>query len=193
MLLLGGFLLAEAQVSFRPGIRAGLSASYFSESEYLNSRWRIPFETRAEPIYDLYAGVYGQLNLGRSYSLQPEITYARQGSLVKFHYFDTQSTAEEKFRVSYLSLSLANKFRFGDFNILFGTTLDFVVQHNFRVKNDVDLGFMLGAGYQLTHNWGIEARARRGIVPVLDADNSKLNTNFYLGLTYTFDILKTNK
>jgi hypothetical protein len=46
----------------------------------------------------------------------------------------------------------------------------------------------LGAGISLTPNFGIEARVKKGIIPVVDYNESHTNVVFSLGGTYTFDL-----
>ena len=184
-----GFTQANAQVSFKPGIRAGLNFSHFSkggayyDDNYSNvSR---DFNSRT----DLYVGFYGALKLSKFYTLQPEINYSRQGA--DFRYYDNNDRwVSEKLEVSYLSLGVINKFTFnGKFNVHVGPTLDFVVDENFDTDSEVDLAFTLGAGYNFTPNFGIEARIKKGIVPVLDySDGNHTNVVFQTGITYTFDV-----
>lgn len=91
--------------------------------------------------------------------------------------------------VAYLSLKMLNKFTFSDkFNVHVGPTIDFVVDNNFDTNSDVDLAFILGAGYNFNSNFGIEARVKKGIVPVIDTDVNHTNVVFQLGATYTFDV-----
>ena len=86
-------------------------------------------------------------------------------------------------------MAIANKFTFTDkFNIHFGPTIDFQVENNFDTDSDVDLAFFLGAGYNFNKNFGIEIRAKKGIIPVLDfSESNHTNVVFSLGATYTFD------
>jgi hypothetical protein len=65
------------------------------------------------------------------------------------------------------------------------------VSQNFNTEADVDMGFILGTGYNFTPNFGIEARVKKGIIPVFYSDDDNTNhTNvvFSLGATYTFDV-----
>ena len=65
---------------------------------------------------------------------------------------------------------------------------DKILENNFVVDSDVDLAFFLGAGYNFNKNFGIEIRAKKGIIPVLDfSESSHTNVVFSLGATYTFD------
>jgi hypothetical protein len=182
-----GILQTQAQVSFRPGLRAGANFSHFTQGgNYYYDPYNpnlsgpnVHYDTKT----DFYIGFYGALKLSKFYTLQPEIDYSSQGSEYR------SSTNSFKFDVDYLSFEVLNKFTFGDrFNLHFGPTLDFVVDKNFNADANVDMAFVLGAGINLTPNFGIEARVKKGIIPVLDFNENHTNVVFSLGATYTFDV-----
>jgi hypothetical protein len=182
-----GIMETQAQVTFRPGLRAGANFSHFTKgSNYYYDPYdpnpvgpNIEYDTKT----DFYIGFYGALKLSKFYTLQPEIDYSAQGSNYR------SSTSSFNLDVDYLSFEVLNKFTFGDrFNIHFGPTLDFVVDKNFDTDANVDMAFVLGAGISLTHNFGIEARVKKGIIPVLDFNENHTNVVFSLGATYTFDV-----
>ncbi|MEZ0130174.1 hypothetical protein AB9T88_10605 [Flavobacterium sp. LBUM151] len=60
------FAKTQAQVTFRPGIQAGINISKITDSG-LDSKT------------DFYIGAFGALKLSKFYTLQPEITYSKQG------------------------------------------------------------------------------------------------------------------
>lgn len=188
-----GVTQMNAQVTFRPGIRAGANFSHFTKGDdyyyydgngnYINGG-RKNFNTKT----DVYAGFYGDLKLSKFYSLQPEINYTRQGS--NYEFTDGNGMRyKQKLNVSYLSLAIANKFVFNAFNVHFGPTIDFVVEDNFDTDSEVDLAFFLGFGYAFNKNIALEARVKKGIVPVLDfSESNHTNVVFQTGITYTFDV-----
>jgi hypothetical protein len=181
------FGIAQAQVTFRPGLRGGVNLSYFTKGEsytYFDGIEEVNTERDFSSKTDFYLGFYGALRLTKYYTLQPEFDYTRQGS--KYTDFDGNN---RQLDVSYLSMAIANKFTFSDkFNVHFGPTIDFQVENNFDVDSDVDLAFFLGAGYNFNKNFGIEIRAKKGIIPVLDfSESNHTNVVFSLGTTYTFD------
>jgi hypothetical protein len=183
-----GIAKAQAQVTFKPGLRAGLNLSHFSKGndsyydDYNESSNR-EFDSKN----DFYLGFYGALKLTKYYTLQPELDYSRQGS--KFMYRNTPAT-QRSLNVSYLGVAAINKFTFNDkFNVHLGPAIDFQVEEDFDTDAEVDLTFILGTGYNFTPNFGIEARVKKGIIPVLDySDGNHTNVVFSLGATYTFDI-----
>lgn len=211
-----GCTQTHAQVTFKPGLRAGANFSHFTKGSdydnydnYYNSNDnRIKFESKT----DFYVGFYGALRLTKYYTLQPEINYSRQGSKFSTRNFNYDqygnsigsSTMSGQIDVSYLSISVINKFTFSEkFNVHVGPTIDFVVDRNgaFVTPNnnsyyyydsdptDVDLAFVAGVGFNFTKNIGIEARVKKGIIPVIDTyDDNHTNVNFSVGATYTFDI-----
>jgi hypothetical protein len=193
ILALFGIAQAQAQVSFKPGIRGGLNFSHFTNDVYddnngyydVDGNYIIGDGPNFDSKTDFYLGFFGALKLTRYYTLQPEIDYSNQGTTYKE--FNNSSA---KLNVSYLSISVVNKFTFTDkFNVHVGPTIDFVVDKNFDVDNEIDLAFQLGAGYNFTPNFGIEARVKKGIVPVLwNSGYDHTNVVFSLGATYAFDV-----
>lgn len=201
-----GILESQAQVTFRPGVRAGANFSHFTKSDnYNNSYSNIDFTSKTA----FYAGLYGTLKLTKYYTLQPEINYSAQGSQSNSNYSnnnnyyynnnnyyidindfnDNNNNNNKSYNVDYLSFVVINKFTFNDkFNIHLGPTMDFVVSKNFNNRSDVDLAFILGAGYQITPNFGVEVRVKKGIVPVIVEDDNRTNVVFSVGGTYTFDL-----
>jgi hypothetical protein len=184
-----GILQTQAQVSFRPGLRGGANFTHFTRG---NKNYYDPYNPSNNVNQsidyssktDFYIGFYGALKLSQFYTLQPEIDYSAQGSNYR-----TPTNNNINLDVDYLSFEVLNKFTFGDkFNIHFGPTLDFVVDKNFNADANVDMAFVLGAGINLTHNFGIEARVKKGIIPVVDFDGNHTNVVFSVGGTYTFDV-----
>ncbi len=177
----------QAQVTFRPGLRAGVNFSHFTEGdEYYSEDTNAEFTSKT----DFYAGFYGALHLSRFYTLQPEVDYSRQGSVYQYT-DDFGEDYSQKIDVSYLSIAVVNKFTFGEkFNVHIAPTMDFIVDKakHLETESDVDFGFVAGLGFNFTKNIGIEARIKKGIVPVVDNGDYHTNVVFSLGAAYTFDI-----
>ncbi len=215
LLLITVALSANAQVTFKPGVRAGVNFSHFTKGDYYNNNIYYAYDTNpyspqsnqrpASYDYgtktDFYVGVYGALRFTRFYTLQPEIDYSRQGAKLDFRDPKVPFQSTSNVDVSYLALTLISKFTFNNFNVHFGPTLDFVVdksridsyeynQYGYlpRIDNDIDLGVQVGAGYNFTNNFGIEARVKKGFIPVVSADDNRTSVNFSIGATYTFDL-----
>lgn len=185
----------QAQVSFKPGLRAGLSLSTISEMH-------------ADYRPDFYLGGFGEINLSKRYALQPEINYSRQGSNnVARNYFDQNTQTErvvyQDLQLSYLSVSLINKFTFGQgFQIQFGPSLDVLLHDNLVLRKTYnDIAFVAGLAYRMPSGLGFEFRFKKGLMDVLDSNyyyndsNSKYffgdyntNINLQIGVSYSFNV-----
>lgn len=185
--------IMSAQVTFKPGLRAGASFSNFSN-------------IRSDYKTDFYVGSFGEIKLTKFYTLQPEITYSQQGAdNVKtiIRYNNGQDVIESRnLEIDYLSLAMINKFTFnGGFQLQVGPTLDFRIQDNLLYqKSDVDLAFIMGIAYKLKSGLTFEARFKKGLVDVLDSDiyessrdndefwlaDYNTNISFQLGISYPF-------
>lgn len=184
-----GLANVNAQVSFKPGLRGGLNFSHFSKGDdsYYNDGYSNDRDFSS--VTSFYIGFFGDLKLTKYYSLQPEINYSRQGSNYTYYDESLMRNVDDNLEVSYLTFGLANKFTFNKFNIHVGPTIEFLVDQNFNTDANVDLAFFLGAGYDITSNFGLEARIKKGIVPVLDySDGNHTNVVFSLGAYYKFDV-----
>lgn len=201
-----GITQTEAQVTFKPGLRGGVNFSHFTKGDNYNNNYGNPYSSGNNGVNfnsktDFYVGFYGALHLAKVYTLQPEIDYSNQGSTL--NYIDSNNISRStKLDVSYLSIAVINKFTFNKFNVLVGPAVEFVVdEKNMTAENDIDLTFQLGAGYDITKNFGLEARIKKGIITSFYSNsyynngssyysNSSDHTNvvFSVGATYTFDI-----
>ncbi|BFM43026.1 outer membrane beta-barrel protein [Flavobacterium sp. CFS9] len=183
----------QAQVTFKPGLRAGASFSTFSN-------------TRSDYKTDFYIGGFGEIKLTKIYTLQPEITYSQQGAKNVKTFISTNNgndvVSSKDLEIDYLSIAAVNKFTLKNgFQFQAGPTLDFRLQDNLLYeKSDIDLAFIMGIGYRLPSGLTFEARFKKGIVDVLDSDyygsngnNSdywfgdyNTNVSFQLGISYPF-------
>ncbi|MFD2602212.1 outer membrane beta-barrel protein [Flavobacterium suzhouense] len=195
MLVFAAFA-AEAQVTFKPGLRAGVNFSRITD-------------TNLDGKTDFYVGGFGALKLSRFYTLQPEITYSRQGAkgdaLVYNDIDGSYSPQNVDISIQYISLSALSKFTFNDrFNVHVGPTFDIVANSGRYVYNDVDLGITAGIGYTLPMGLTIEARVKKGIIEPVDSyyfqDNYNYNDDLYatnivfsVGVSYSFDVTGTTK
>lgn len=184
--------LSFAQVTFNPGIRAGANFSHFTNNENQTFYWpdnqnanmNMDFKTKT----DFYIGFLGNIRFAKFYALQPEINYSRQGA--KFE-TNVNNWNGQTLSVSYLGLQLINKFYFNKFNVLVGPTLEFVVdKKNFDPESEIDLGITAGLGYDITKNFGVEARVKKGFVPVYSFYDNHTNVTFQAGVYYTFNMKK---
>lgn len=165
---------AFSQVTFKPGVRAGLN--YASIANIDNS-------SKAA----FYAGLFGELRLGNLYALQPEITYSQQGA--------------EDVDLDYLAVRFTNKFYFfGEdmpifilispgFDVnLHGSTQSYSSGYSTGVSFESDLSISGGVGYDFPFGLGIEARYKQGIIDALNTSNpdGRLNSVIQIGVLYKF-------
>lgn len=203
LIALLGFTQTQAQVTFKPGLRGGVNFSHFTQGDsftygFYDGNYEVASMDNYKSKTDFYLGFHGALHLTKYYTLQPEINYSRQGSNIEK--IKNNVITRTKFDVSYLSIGMINKFTFTEkFNFHVGPTLDFIVDKTrtlspnsvnyFDTDSDVDLAFVAGFGYNFTKNIGLEARVKKGIIPVFDYSGSNhTNVVFSVGANYTFDI-----
>jgi hypothetical protein len=196
------FAKIQAQVTFRPGIQAGVNVSKITDSG-LDSKT------------DFYIGAFGALKLSKFYTLQPEITYSIQGgkgtaSMGTNSIYDPQTnsyaTIYESGTVNaslqYISALTINKINFNEnFYVLAGPFFDILIaddikvnpadkEGNFNKGEDIDLGLTGGLGYSLKNGIAFEARIKKGLTNAFtnyytysDGNN---NLVFQFGAAYTF-------
>lgn len=191
-----GTLTSQAQVTVNPGLRGGLNLSRLTniDDNGLKS--------------DFYAGGLVAIKFNKYFTLQPELTYSRQGS--EGRYYSEQNPdfgTRTKYELNYLSLDAVAKFHFGGqgFHILAGPSADFKTSDNFGRYDfdpiDFDFSIIAGVGYSLPNGLTFEARFKQGFVDIygydgLEYDNDDnyyyedliLNQVFQIGISYTFKV-----
>lgn len=187
--------LSFAQVTFNPGIRAGANFSHFTndvdqtylypgDMYYPQSNANVKFKTKT----DFYLGFTANVRFAKFYALQPEINYSRQGTRIESN---VKNIGDKDVTLSYIGFQLVNKFYFNQFNLHVGPTLDFIVQKkNFHPDNEIDLGVTAGVGYDITKNFGVEARVKKGFIPIYSYYEDHSNVTFQAGVYYTFKMKK---
>lgn len=181
---------AMAQTVFNPGIRAGLNfarltkgdsySSYYNNGSYYNTS-----NTEMKARIDAYVGFQANLRFSTRYALQPEINYSRQGTKISYTYNNVRYN--EDWTVSYIGLHVVNKFYMNKFNIHIGPTMEFQAEEkNVDTENEVDMGGLLGVGYDITPNIGVEARIKKGFIPVIWGNDNHSNVTIQTGLYYSF-------
>lgn len=185
-----GLITSHAQVRVSPGIRGGLNFSTLTNVEDNSSKT------------DFYLGGLVNIKFNKYFSLQPEITYSRQGD--EGRYFEDGRYYSEKYELNYITLGAVAKFNFsgGGFHILGGPSLDFKISDNYINSNpeNFDLAIVGGVGYTLPNGLTFEARIKQGFIDIYgydgiddydgngNYDDVILNTVFQLGISYTFNI-----
>ncbi|WKL46773.1 porin family protein [Flavobacterium pectinovorum] len=191
-----GILTSQAQVTVSPGLRGGLNLSRLTniDDNGLKS--------------DFYAGGLVAIKFNRYFTLQPELTFSRQGS--EGRYYSEQNPdfgTRTKYELNYLSLDAVAKFHFGGqgFHILAGPSADFKTSDNFGRYGfdpiDFDFSIIAGVGYSLPNGLTFEARFKQGFIDIygydgIEYDNDDnyyyedliLNQVFQIGISYTFKV-----
>ncbi len=188
-----------AQVNF--GLRGGLNLSDYSNLQ-------------SDKKTDLYFGALLSVKLGDLYTLQPELTYSKEGTKLKGNYDKIKSNT---ISADFFSVAIINKFNVADrAHILFGPYLDIRMSENVdfinndnnnyynyyeSVTNAVDIGFIGGIGFEVSKSLTIEARFKQGFIDTfdlgrVDASNQYYNYNSHknqviqLGIAYKFNLKK---
>ena len=183
-----GLITSNAQVRVNPGIRGGLNFSTLTNVEDNSSKT------------DFYLGGLVNIKFNKYFSLQPEITYSRQGD--EGRYFENGRSYSEKYELNYLTLGAVAKFNFGGkgFHILGGPSLDFKIGDNYINTNpeNFDLAIVGGVGYTLPNGLTFEARIKQGLMDIYGYDGIYdgdyyyddviLNQVFQIGISYTFNV-----
>ena len=183
-------LQIQAQATFNSGIKAGVSNTHFSSQAGFFDNGDDSYRTFSSQT-SYYFGGFIDMNLSKVYTLSPELLYSNQGSEYIFAP-DGGVKTSGTIKVSYLDLNIVNKFKFAEnFYPYIGTSVDFLLDRNYDTDSQTDIGLFIGAGLKFGKNFGIEARAKKGLIPVLDySDGNHNNVVFQFGATYTFDTKK---
>ncbi|QSW91263.1 MULTISPECIES: porin family protein [Flavobacterium] len=176
---------SQAQVKVSPGLRGGLNFSTLTNIDDNRSKT------------DFYVGGLVNIRFNKYFSLQPEITYSRQGD--EGRYFENGRYYSEKYELNYLTLGAVAKYHFGGkgFHILAGPSLDIKVSDNYINTNPegFDLAIVGGVGYTLPNGLTFEARIKQGLIDIYGYDGIDndyyyddviLNQVFQIGISYTF-------
>lgn len=169
LVLVSPMQLSAQRKSLSPGIRAGINVATLSN---VNADYRT----------DFYVGGILGFNLTERYTLQPEITYSRQGGN-NVEMVEEGSTSTGNISLEYLSIGVANKLHFaGGFHALLAPSIDVKIGKNFPLisfadddNEGIDLGLSLGLGYTLPMGLTVEGRFKTGLL-------NALNNNYFLGL-----------
>ncbi|MFB3386145.1 porin family protein [Flavobacterium sp. LAR06] len=187
-----GLATSQAQMKVSPGIRGGLNLSTLTNIDDNSMK------------SDYYIGGLVEIKFNKYFTLQPEITYSRQGSEGREYYFDTDSFENTKYELNYVTLGAVAKFNFGGqgFHVLAGPSLDIKTSDNFgRYGYDpigTDFSFVGGIGYSLPNGLTFEARFKQGFIDIYGYDGIDYDDYYYdqvilnqvlqFGISYTFKV-----
>ena len=187
-----GLATSQAQMKVSPGIRGGLNLSTLTNIDDNSMK------------SDYYIGGLVEIKFNKYFTLQPEITYSRQGSEGREYYFDTDSFENTKYELNYVTLGAVAKFNFGGqgFHVLAGPSLDIKTSDNFgRYGYDpigTDFAFVGGLGYSFPNGLTFEARFKQGFIDIYGYDGIDYDDYYYdqvilnqvlqFGISYTFKV-----
>jgi len=184
-----GLATSQAQMKVSPGIRGGLNLSTLTNIDDNSMK------------SDYYIGGLVEIKFNKYFTLQPEITYTRQGAEVREFEIDGPGSRTSNYNLNYISLGAVAKFHFGGggFHILGGPSLDIKTDDNFPAFDynpvGTDVSIVGGIGYSLPNGLSFEARFKQGLIDIygyegIDEDyyydDIILNTVFQIGISYTF-------
>ena len=187
-----GLVQSQAQVTVSPGIKGGFNISNFTNFD-------------SDSKTDFYAGGFIAVKFNKFFTLQPELTYSRQGAEIREYEINGNGSRTVNYNLNYLSLDAVAKFHFGGrgFHILAGPSLDIKTDDNFPDYEydpiGADFSLIAGLGYTLPNGLTFEARLKQGLIDIygyegLDDDNVNygddliLNQVFQIGISYTFNV-----
>ncbi|OUL63832.1 porin family protein [Flavobacterium sp. AJR] len=193
VVFLVGILNTQAQVTVSPGIRGGLNISNLTNFGSSDAKT------------DFYVGGLVAIRFNKYFTLQPELTYTRQGAEAREYALGSFRSRKVTYELNYVSLGAVAKFHFagGGFHILGGPSVDFKTSDNFPSYDynpvGVDVAFVAGLGYTLPNGLTFEARFKQGLIDIYGYDgidngyddyydNIILNNVFQIGISYTFKV-----
>ncbi|HEX8014073.1 MAG TPA: porin family protein [Flavobacterium sp.] len=184
-----GLITAQAQIKVSPGVRGGLNFSTLTNIDDNSTKT------------DFYLGGLVNIKFNKYFSLQPELSYSRQGDKGR-EYFDNGSYRNINYELNYVTVGAVAKFNFNGsgFHVLAGPSLDFKIDDNYINSNPegFDLAIVGGVGYTLPNGLTFEARIKQGFIDIYgydgvydDNNNGNydeviLNQVLQIGISYTF-------
>ncbi|EJL75933.1 porin family protein [Chryseobacterium populi] len=181
----------------RFGIKGGMNVSSLSKDEGLDDqKSKIGFN----------AGVFANIPIASSFSIQPEVLYSQYGSKADYTVAGTKFSASSK--LDYIAVPVMFQYNvIPNLYLEAGPEFGFMVSAKNKVKNEntgdsstsdnykddlqtFNFGIGLGAGYYFTDNIGITARYVAGLTDVAkdrpNGSDAVRNNVFQVGLAYKF-------
>jgi hypothetical protein len=186
-----GLVKSQAQVKVSPGLRGGLNVSTLTNIDDNRSKT------------DFYFGGLVNIKFNKYFSLQPELTYSRQGDEGREYFGNGYNYRYVNYELNYLTVGAVAKFNIGGkgFHILGGPSLDFKIDDNYinSSPENFDLAIVGGVGYTLPNGLTFEARIKQGLIDIYGYDGINNDDNYYyndvilnqvfqIGISYTFKV-----
>lgn len=177
------------------GVKGGMNVSSLSKDEGLDDqKSKIGFN----------AGVFANIPIAESFSVQPEVLYSQYGSKADQTIFGTKYSASTK--LDYIAVPVMFQYNLiPNLYVEAGPEFGFLVSAKNKLKNEnngnsttsdnykdrlqtFNFGVGLGAGYYFTPNLGITARYVAGVTDIFkeNSGDAVRNNTFQVGLAYKF-------
>lgn len=194
-----GAAIAMSSLSFAQtfGIKGGMNLSSVSnadsfdvENSDISSKSKVGFN----------AGVFANFPVAESFSIQPELLYNQLGTkLTGRNEMGNDDSITEN--MDYLSLPVMLQYNLvPQFYLEAGPQFSYLLSNKVKYNGDssdsntdglnkFDIGIGIGAGFNITPQFGINARYVAGFTDIVKdnpTDNSLKNNNFQVGLFYKF-------
>jgi len=198
---------SSSMSSVRFGVKAGMNVSSLSKDAGLeDQKSKIGFN----------AGVFANIPVAESFSIQPELLYNQLGSKVENSYTIAGITTRESYSTNFDYITVPVMFQYNfvpnfyleagpEFGLMVGaknkgdrTTTGGGTTTMVSYTDDIDkdnlntfnFGVGIGAGYYFTDNLGVTARYVAGVTDVAkdrpSGSDAIRNNNFQVGLAYKF-------
>ncbi len=183
-------LSAQGQKQHGFGIRAGWNYATLT-------RTTLDYSHRA------YAGIYGELQLGKIFFLQPEFTYSSHGASGYLSHKQESDLGITDPQIAFLGFGIIGKVALpSQFRLLVGQYFDQALTLKKPFRNSLDPGITFGMEYKSPIGLGIDLRMKRGFSDQLDSHlygtfisnpgifqvDRNSNLALQLGLNYTFKL-----
>ncbi|KFF02156.1 porin family protein [Chryseobacterium luteum] len=179
------------------GVKGGMNVSSLSKDETLDDqKSKIGFN----------AGVFANIPVAESFSVQPEVLYSQYGSKADYTVLGNKYSSSTK--LDYIAVPVMFQYNFiPNLYVEAGPEFGFMVSAKNKIKNETNgnsstsdnykddlktfnFGIGLGAGYYFTDNFGITARYVAGLTDVAkdrpNGSDATRNNTFQVGLAYKF-------
>ncbi|KAA2223207.1 porin family protein [Chryseobacterium sediminis] len=179
------------------GVKGGMNVSSLSKDSGLDDqKSKIGFN----------AGVFANIPLAASFSVQPEVLYSQYGNKSDFTSFGTKYSASTK--LDYIAVPVMFQYNLiPNLYVEAGPEFGFMVSAKNKLKNEsngdsttsdnykdnfntFNFGIGLGAGYYFTPNLGLTARYVAGLTDIAknrpSGSDAVRNNVFQVGLAYKF-------
>jgi len=197
-LVAGTFAFAQTSPTF--GIKAGVNVSSISDDGYDDTKSKVGFS----------GGLFLNAPLSEQFSIQPEVMYSQLGAKTDYTFAGT--TFANELKLDYITVPVMFQFRATpafyieagpEFGFLVSAKNKTTVSNNNGSGSDVDeldkdafnsfnMGAALGLGFDITPNFGVNARYIAGfsVVTKPESDPStnakNRNNNFQAGVYFKF-------